>query len=201
VSADERQLAEDLRERLEAAVQEAEQAKEVAEAVGRQRAAEARVTALKRGERLLNQHAKETGDKLAAMRQSSVDALIEAAAGGGKLEFKSTAEIAGLEHRARHISRAIEKLVEELIPEAEAAAFRGESYALVAKSRAMEQMAHERAEKVLQQLRGAVSDEVVLPVDLSKGVSGALMAQAAELKRRAIELSERASQIEKTIRR
>ena len=61
-------------------------------------------------------------------------------------------------------------------------------------------MAQERAEKLLEQLRDAVSEEVVLPVDLSKGVAGALLGQAAEFKRRAVQLSENADAIERTIR-
>ena len=68
------------------------------------------------------------------------------------------------------------------------------------RARALEQVAQERAEKLLGQLRDAVSEEVILPVDLSKGVAGALLAQASEYKRRAVQLSEHADGLEKTIR-
>jgi hypothetical protein len=66
------------------------------------------------------------------------------------------------------------------------------------RARAIEGAAQQRAERVLSQLRDAVSDEIVLPVDFSKGVSGALMSNAAELKRLAREAAENAARIEKT---
>jgi len=53
---------------------------------------------------------------------------------------------------------------------------------------------------VLQQLRGAVSQEMVLPVDMSKGVAGALLARAAGLKRCAVQISENADRIESSYR-
>jgi hypothetical protein len=65
-------------------------------------------------------------------------------------------------------------------------------------ARAIERIAQERAEKLLSHLREAVSEEMVLPVDLSKGVSGALLAHAAELKRLALQQSENADRIEKS---
>jgi hypothetical protein len=40
-----------------------------------------------------------------------------------------------------------------------------------------------------------------LPVDLSKGVSGALLAQAAELKYRALQLSANADSIQRSLGR
>lgn len=109
-------------------------------------------------------------------------------------------ELAALEGRHRQASRAIERLVERLIPGAQLLRLRGESHAHAARARALEQVAQERAEKLLGQLRDAVSEEVVLPVDMSKGVSGALLAQAAELKHRALQFSENADAMEKKMR-
>ena len=43
-----------------------------------------------------------------------------------------------------------------------------------------------------------VTDEMVLPVDLSKGVVGALLAQADGLKRRAVQISESADEFERS---
>src|SRR5665213_3655792 len=60
-----------------------------------------------------------------------------------------------------------------------------------------ERIAQERAEKVLEQLRGAVREEMVLPVDMSKGVAGALLARAAGLKRLAVQVSDNADRIER----
>jgi len=66
-----------------------------------------------------------------------------------------------------------------------------------ARARALDRIAQERAEKVLQQLRGAVTEEVVLPVDMSKGVAGALLARAASLKRCAVQISENADKMQR----
>jgi hypothetical protein len=65
------------------------------------------------------------------------------------------------------------------------------------KARALERIAQERAERVLSQLREAATDEVVLPVDLSKGVAGVLLAQARDLKSLSVKLSENADRLER----
>ncbi len=93
-------------------------------------------------------------------------------------------------------TRALERLVEHLTPLAQIAKLRAEAHALVARGRALERIAHERAEKVLSQLREAVSEEMVLPVDMSKGVAGALLARAGAIKRRAVEVSANADRLE-----
>jgi hypothetical protein len=59
-------------------------------------------------------------------------------------------------------------------------------------------MAQERAERVLDQLRDAVGEEMILPVDLSKGVAGVLLTRAEDLKQRGVQLSSNADSIEKT---
>jgi hypothetical protein len=200
-TADQRQLVEDLQERVDAAFQQAEQLPEVIAAAESQAAAEERLARLRAAERALNQYAMEMGQKLAGLREASLDGIIESAGNGEKLDFKPLSELAALESRNRHASRAIERLVERLIPSAQLAQLREESHALAAKARALEQIAQDRAEKLLGQLRDAVSEEVVLPVDMSKGVSGALLAQAAELKRRAWQLSTNADTLEKTVGR
>ncbi|MEP6963580.1 MAG: hypothetical protein ABI995_15980, partial [Acidobacteriota bacterium] len=74
---------------------------------------------------------------------------------------------------------------------------REESHALGAQARALEALAQERAEKVLGQIREAVSGEMILPVDLSKGVAGALLKQAKAWKERALKLSEEADGLER----
>ena len=88
-----------------------------------------------------------------------------------------------------------------MLPLALWARLREESHAAITRARALEGIAQERAERVLDQLREAVGEEMVLPVDLSKGVSGALLAQAAELKNRALQLSRNADSIEKSLGR
>ena len=122
---------------------------------------------------------------------------MESAASGKKLEFKKLDEVAAGEAQIRTLGQAIERLAEHLIPRAQIASLREEAHALEAKARSLERIAQERAEKVLEQLRGAVSEEMVLPVDMSKGVAGALLARAAGLKRLAVQVSDNADRIER----
>jgi len=202
---DQHRLVEDLQRRVEEAVRLAEEQPEVIAAVEAQRQTEHALGRLQKAERALSQYTNETGQKLTVLRDSALDAIIQSAASQStanvdKLDFKTLSELATLENRSRQASRAIERLVERLIPFAQLVRLREESHAAMTRARALEQIAQERAEKLLGQLRDAVSEEVVLPVDMSKGVSGALLAQASELKRRAIQLSENADTIEKTVR-
>jgi len=198
---DEQQLVEDLQQRVAEAVQRAGETTAVMEAAEAQRAAEQQLARLQKAERSLNQFAKLTGEKLGVMREAALDALIQSAVSGDKLDFKALTELAALENRGRQATRAIERLVERLIPRALWTRLQEDSHAAMARARALEDIAQERAERVLDQLREAVGEEVVLPVDLSKGVSGALLAQAADLKARAIQLSENAQAIEKSLGR
>ena len=196
----EQQLADDLQQRVDAGLRQAEEQPEVIEATEAQRLADAHLAKLQKAERALSQFAKEMGDKISAFRAAALDGIIESAATGSKLDFKALTELSTIETRSRYASRAIERLVEQRIPVALIARLRGESQAALAKARAIERIAQERAEKLLGQLRDAVSEEVVLPVDMSKGVSGALLAYAARYKNHAIQISENADQLERARR-
>lgn len=197
-TADERSLVADLEQRVEAAGRQAASQPEVIAAEERQRAAAERLARLTRAERSLNGHAKEIAQRTAEVRENAFDALIESAAGGGKLDFKPLTELIALEHRARYLSLTLERLVETRLPFDRIAHLREESHAAMVRAKALERVACERAEKLLGQLREAVSEEIVLPVDMSKGVSGALAAQAAEHRKRAVAISENADRLEKT---
>ena len=170
---------------------------QVAEAAGAQQQAQDRLERLRTAERALNRHAKESRERVAETSEKALENLVEAAASGKKLEFKKLDEVAAGEAQIRTLGQAIERLAEHLIPRAQIASLREEAHALEAKARALERIAQERAEKVLEQLRGAVSEEMVLPVDMSKGVAGALLARAAGLKRLAVQVSENADRIER----
>jgi hypothetical protein len=196
----EQQLADDLQQRVDAGLRQAEEQPEVIEATEAQSLADAHLAKLQKAERALSQFAKEMGDKISAFRAAALDGIIESAATGSKLDFKALTELSTIETRSRYASRAIERLVEQRIPVALIARLRGESHAALAKARAIERIAQERAEKLLGQLRDAVSEEVVLPVDMSKGVSGALLAYAARYKNHAIQISENADQLERARR-
>lgn len=194
-TADERLLVSDLQKRLDEAILQAHNQDDVAEAMEAHRSAEAVVEKLQTASRVLNDQARHLRDQISVAADKTLDKLISSA-GSGKLDFAQAANLASLEHRERLISRALERVVEHLTPLAQVARARAESHALMAHARAIEAAAQQRAEKVLGQLRDAVSDEVVLPIDMSKGVAGALLTHAAGLKRRAMETSGHADQIE-----
>jgi hypothetical protein len=197
---DEQQLVEDLQERVQAAILQATETPAVVEAIQAQGKAEQHLLNLQKAERTLNQFAKDAGEKLSALREAALDAVIESAA-GDKLDFKGLSELAALESRSRHATRAIERLVERLLPLALWTRLREESHAAITLARALEAVAQERAERVLDQLREAVGEEMILPVDLSKGVAGALLERAEELRQRGVRLSSDADSIEKSLGR
>lgn len=194
---DERALARDLETRVAEAVRQAESQAAVCEAAAAQQQAHDRLERLRTAERALSRQAKESRERVAETSEKALESLVDAAASGKKLEFKKLDEVAAGQAQIRALGHAIERLTEHLIPRAQIASLREEAHALVARSRALERIAQERAEKVLEQLRGAVSEEMVLPVDMSKGVAGALLARAAGLKRLAVQVSENADGIER----
>lgn len=203
-NADEQVLAQDLQKRVVEALSAAEKQPEVVEATESQRAAAERLEKLRTSQRVLNQYAKDARERLAKSSQEAIDTIIESAASmekpgkPAKLDFQKLAELSTGENHNRYASRALEQIAEHLIPLAQIANLRGESHAMLAKARAIERIAQERAEKVLLRLRDAVTEEMVLPVDLSKGVVGALLAQAEGLKRRAVQISESADEFERS---
>jgi hypothetical protein len=196
-SGDEALLARDLQARVDEAVKQAESAPEVAAALESQAAAAARLARLRTAERELNQQSKQTRERAGALGQAVLDALVEAAGAGesGPVEAEKLGQLAAVEDQVRFMGRAIERLAEHQIPLAEIGGMQEEAHALLAQSRALERIAQERAEKVLGQIRAAVSEEMVLPVDLSKGVAGALLARAAALKSRAVRISKQADEL------
>jgi hypothetical protein len=197
-TSDERRLEKDLQQRVEAAVQQAGAQPEVIAAEQSERGAAEHLSRLTRAERALNGHARQIAGRSAEVREAALDTLIESAASSEKPDYKPLTELLALEHRSRYLSRALERLVETRLPLARIAHLREESHAAMVRAKALEQVARERAEKLLGQLRDAVSEEVVLPVDMSKGVAGTLVAQAAEYRRRAVAISENADRLEKT---
>jgi hypothetical protein len=209
-NADEQILAQDLQKRVAESLRAAERQPEVVEAAESQRVAAERLEKLRTSQRALNEYAKDARERHAKNSQAAIDTIIESAATLEKLEkldklgnrgnpdFQKLAELATDENHNRYASRALEQIAEHLIPLAQIANLRGESHALLAKGRVIERMAQQRAEKVLLRLKDAVTDEMVLPVDLSKGVVGALLAQADGLKRRAVQISESADEFERS---
>jgi hypothetical protein len=191
-------LSQDLQARVEESISQAAAQPDVAAAAEAQRAAEERLNRLQKAERVLSQFARQSRDRISAIIETALDAIVESAVSNGEPDFKKLKELAATETQSRYASRAIERLVEHMLPLAQIARLREESHALMTKAKVVERLAHERAERVLEQLRGAVTEEMILPVDMSKGVAGALLAHAAGLKRRAIQISESADQIERS---
>ena len=197
VTQDEKRLSHDLQSRVEQAILQAEAQPEVAEAVSAQRAARIRLADLKKAERLLNQFATDSRSQMAAASNAAIESIV-ASAVAGTPKVANLRELALIDIQNRYVSRAIEQTVERLIPAAQITSLRAESHALMTTARTVEQLAHDRAEKLVGQLREAVTEEVILPVDMSKGVAGALLTHAHELKRRASQLSEEADGVEKS---
>jgi hypothetical protein len=195
---DQQTLAQDLQKRAEESIAAAEARPEVVAARAAQQRAEERLNRLRKAERGLSSYAKDSREQMAAMEIVAIEAMVESAATKNKIDFKKLEGLATIESQNRVASRAIEHLIEKLIPLAQISNLREEAHALVAEARAVEGVAQVRAEKVLSALRSAVTDEMVLPVDLSKGVAGALVAHAGRLKKRAVEISENADHIERT---
>jgi hypothetical protein len=194
---DQQRLSEDLEARLEESLRLAGEQPEVIAAADGARGAEHRLEELKKAERGLHRYAQESSVEMGRAAESALDAIIQSAS-AGKPNFAKIGDLAAIEIRHRHAGRALERLVEHLIPLAQIAELRDNSHELMTRARAIEKIAQGRAERVLGQLRDAVSEEIVLPVDMSKGVVGALLAHAGGLKKLAVEQSENADRIEKS---
>jgi hypothetical protein len=194
---DEQRLSEDLQKRIEESLEQAGAQPGVLAAAELHRAASESLNKLKKAERGLHLFARAAGEELQRASVVALDGIIGSAAGGAP-QFENLETLAALESRHRYSGKAIERLVEHLIPVGQIAELRADAHELMTRARAIEQMAQERAEKLLGQLREAVSEEMVLPVDMSKGVAGALLAHAASMKKLAIEQSENADRLERT---
>lgn len=190
-------LAQDLRKRAEQSIAAAEARPEVMEAREAQHKTEERLSRLRKAERALSAYARDSREQMAAGEIAAIEAMVESAT-KAKIDFKKLEGLATLENQNRVASRAIEHLIEKLIPLAQISNLREEAHALMAEARAVDEIAQERAEKVLGAIRDAVTEEMVLPVDMSKGVAGALVAHAARLNKRALEISENADHMERT---
>jgi hypothetical protein len=197
-TADEVALAGDLQRRVEEAIAEAERLDAVVEAVGAQKLAEEHLAQLRNAGRALNAQARELREQVSQASSKAVSKLIDCAASGAKPDYAPVTNLSAAEQRERVTGRAIERVVEHLTPLALIARLRADRDAYLARAQAVEGAAQERAERILGQLREAVSDEVVLPVDFSKGVAGALLTHASELRRLASEAVKNADEIEKS---
>jgi hypothetical protein len=197
---DDARLAEDLQARVAEAVAQAEALPDAKAAAESSQAAAANLERLRTAERSLHQWAKEARTKLDEIGKAAMDALVGAAARGAKPEWSKAEEATGLENQIRHSGRTLERLTEHLIPLAQMASLREEAHSMAAQARALEAIAQERAEKVLGQIRAAVKEEMVLPVDMSKGVAGALLNRAKDQRRRAVQLSSEADELEQSYR-
>ena len=194
---DELRLSQDLQARLEESLRQAEEQTEVIAAVEATLAADAHLQQMKKAERTLHQYARESNSEMAGVADKALGTIIESAS-DGKPSFSKVSDLMVIEARIRYTGRALERLVEHLIPLAQIAHLRKDSHELLTRARAVENIAQERAERVLGQLREAVSEEMVLPVDMSKGVAGALLAHAGGLKKLAVQQAENADRIEKS---
>jgi hypothetical protein len=194
---DEHRLAQDLQKRVEESIAAAEALPEVVDAAAAQDASGERLSRLKKAERALSVLARELREQAAAVAQTAIETLVASACAGEKPDFKKLLVQLAIESQSGLVTRAIERIIEHLIPLAQMAALRCESHTAMTRARALERIAQQRAERVLGQMREAVTEEMVLPIDMSKGVSGALLARAAGLKKIAIQIAASADEIER----
>jgi hypothetical protein len=194
---DQHALAQNLQKRAEESIAAAESRADVMEARQAQHKTEERLSRLRKAERALSAYARDSREQMAAGEMAAIESIVESAASKTKIDFKKLEGLATLENQNRVASRAIQHLIEKLIPLAQISNLREEAHALMAEARAVDGIAQERAEKVLGAIRDAVTEEMVLPVDMSKGVAGALVAHSTRLKRRALEISENADRLER----
>ena len=169
---DERVLAQDLQTRVAEAVQQAESQAPVCEAAGAQQQAQDRLDRLRTAERALIGHAKAAREKIGELSEKALESLVEAAASGKKLEFKKLDDVAAGEAQIRSLGQAIASLAEHLIPRAQIASLREEAHALESKARALERIAQERAEKVLEQLAARSARRWCCPSTCRRGSPG-----------------------------
>lgn len=195
-TADERTRSAEVQRRVAEALSEAEAQAPVKEAAEASAGAAERLAKLRAAQKTLNEYARAMRNRFARAAAAVVEAVVESAA-AGKPEFGKLSELTAIENHNRYASRALEQIAEQMIPAAQMASLRAESHAMMARSRALGGIAQERAERVLEQMRAAVTEEIALPVDLSKGVAGALLEQAENMKRRAVQISEQADEMER----
>ncbi len=151
---------------------------------------------MKKAERSLHQYARESNSEMASVAEKTLGVIIDSAA-EGKPAFTKLSDLMAIEARIRYTGRALERLVEHLIPLAQIAHLRADSHELLTRARADRKNRTGARGAGAGQLREAVSEEIVLPVDMSKGVAGALLAHASGLKRLAVQQAENADRIEK----
>jgi hypothetical protein len=197
-TADEQLLVSDLQSRVDEAITQAEQHPEVAEALAAQLEAETELKRLQTASHSLNAQARELRAQVAQATGKAISKLIGAASAAARPDYAPVTQLLTIEHRERVTGRAIERVVEHLSPLALIGRLRADAHAYLTRAKAIEAAAQQRAERILGQLREAVSDEVVLPVDFSKGVAGALLTHASELRRLAGEASKNAHEIERS---
>src|SRR5262249_52535960 len=119
---DEELLAKSLQARVQEAIASAERKPDVVDATDAQHSAAERVARLRKAERSLSHYAKDTREQTALATESAMDAIIDSAAvSNERPDFKKLQALSILENHGRYAGRAIERIVEHLLPTAEIA--------------------------------------------------------------------------------
>ena len=148
--------------------------------------AEARQMKLDVALRGLNARYGELDKWLKGILPEHVEALIEAAASGSKQPGAKTASrIIDAESEVRLLIRAVQRVVEHLNPTAQIACLQAEARYGFTRAKSLETLANERAQRLLESLSVAVSEEGTVQVDAKAGVSGVLLSMASEAKTKA----------------
>ena len=196
---DQQTLAQDLQKRAEESIAAAEARPEAIDARTAQQRTEDRLNRLRKAERALSAYAKDSREQMAAM-ESRRSKRWSNPRRQKQNRFQKTGRARDdREPESRRVAghRAPDRRTDSPRADLESAGGSARDDGGGAGGRRIAQV---RAEKVLNVLRSAVTDEMVLPVDMSKGVAGALVAHAGRLKKRAVEISDNADHMERTYR-
>lgn len=146
----------------------------VAQAAGRHEKAVDRAAFLKQAQVRLMQDMQKLGRQLAEAHRAAEDAVIAG-------ETPDLARLARQEAEHRLVSRAHQRIVERLLPEADIEELLANANLLAARARALRAEAEARIAKTAQLMAEAAEFEGHIAFDPANTLSGALLAHAMEL--------------------
>lgn len=178
--------AEAITEKLKVELSRVEQDERVIAARAALKEAETVVDRTQRAMRVINERAGELSKFLGNVAVTYVDSLIQSAANGGKRpDSKISTRLIDAENEHRLSVRAIGRIAEHLIPQAEIAKLRAEAALEQVRAFVMDRLANERGQRLIAAMGPAVAEEVSVQVDTKGGVAGMLLDLASAARKNA----------------
>jgi len=181
-----RDASEDLQQKLQQLIAEAEAAEPVAGLRAKREGAAEGVRTLKRAHAHLTQRSKEVLQSVRETESRIDDLLIDSPANAAELD-KALKECSRRDTDYRAISRAILQIVERRLPLAEILQLEAEAEEQFALAHELSRAAQDRIRRTAEMLAQAAAHEGEIAFDSKKTASGHLLAHAAECERRAQE--------------